>query len=142
VLSVREEKKQQYKRYNSLKFVFFCSVPPRLSSIAPIEVNFDAQNPQRVSFQCRIERGSADSLSVEWQYLNHTVIQSRPGLTVDKSQLETNKFIELRFDPVLREHFGNYSCVAKNLADSTYSIASLLIQCNYTPNRRQFSISY
>ncbi|CAF1189962.1 unnamed protein product [Rotaria sordida] len=103
-------------------------VPPRLSFISPIEINFDSQHPQRVSFQCRIERGSIDSLSLEWQYLNHTSIQLTNGIFIDRTQYETHKLIELRFDPVRREHFGNYSCVAKNFADSTYSIASLFIQ--------------
>ncbi|UJR22927.1 hypothetical protein I4U23_025955 [Adineta vaga] len=103
-------------------------VPPRLSLMPPIEINYDPQNPQRVSFQCRIERGSVDGLSLEWQYLNNTPVQSTNGISIDKTQLETNKLIELHFNPVQREHFGNYSCVAKNLADSTYSIASLLIK--------------
>ncbi len=104
-------------------------VPPRLSPIAPVEINFDEQYPQRVSFTCRVERGSSESLSLEWQYLNNTPIQTTNGITIDKQQLESNKLIELRFDPVRREHFGNYSCVAKNLADSSYSLASLYIQC-------------
>ncbi|CAF3571045.1 unnamed protein product [Adineta steineri] len=103
-------------------------VPPRLSLISPIEINYDSQNSQRVSFQCRIERGSSDGLSLEWQYLNNTPIQSTNGISVDRTQLETHKLIELHFNPVQREHFGNYSCVAKNLADSTYAIASLLIK--------------
>ena len=108
---------------------YFCLVPPRLSPIAPVEINLEEQHPQRVSFACRVERGSSESLSLEWQYLNNTPIQAANGVYVDKSQLETNKLIELRFEPVRREHFGNYSCVAKNLADSSYSLASLFIQC-------------
>jgi hypothetical protein len=95
----------------------------------PIEVNLDAQYPQRVSFQCRVDRGSSHSLSLEWQYLNGTPIQSTNDIFIDKSQYETNRLIELRFDPVRQKHFGNYSCLARNLADSTYSIASLYIQC-------------
>lgn len=108
---------------------FFLKVPPRLSSIPPVEIHFDPQHPQRVSFQCRIERGSIDHLSLEWQYLNNTPIQTINGISIDKSQFETKRFIELRFDPVQPEHFGNYSCIAKNLADTTYSTASLFIQC-------------
>jgi hypothetical protein len=104
-------------------------VPPRLAPIAPVEINFDEQHPQRVTFTCRVERGSSESLSLEWQYLNNTPIQPSNGIYIDKTHLETNKLIELRFDPVRRENFGNYSCVAKNLADSFYSIASLYIQC-------------
>ncbi len=104
-------------------------VPPRLALISPIEITLDNQHPQRVSFQCRVERGSSDSLSLEWQYLNNTPIQSINGIVIDRTQYETNKLIELRFDPVRQENFGNYSCVAKNLADSTYAIASLFIQC-------------
>jgi hypothetical protein len=97
----------------------------------PIEINLDSQHPQRVSFQCRVERGSSDSLSLEWRYLNNTPIQSTNGIFIDQSQYESKKLIELRFDPVRQQHFGNYSCVAKNLADSTYSTASLLIQCKF-----------
>ena len=106
-------------------------VPPRLSPISPIEINLDEQRPQRVAFACRVERGSSESLTLEWQYLNSTPIQSSNGIFVDKSQFESSKLIELRFEPVRREHFGNYSCVAKNLADSSYSIASLSIQCKF-----------
>lgn len=94
-----------------------------------MEINYDENHPQRVIFTCRVERGSSESLSLEWQYLNNTPIQSVNGITIDKQHLESSKLIELRFDPVRREHFGNYSCVAKNLADSSYSLASLYIQC-------------
>ncbi|UJR25993.1 hypothetical protein I4U23_007340 [Adineta vaga] len=103
-------------------------VPPRLSPMAPIEINLDEQHPQRVSFECRVERGSSESLSLEWQYLNNTPIQSTNGIYIEKTRLESNKLIELRFEPVRREHFGNYTCVAKNLADTSYSIASFHIQ--------------
>ncbi|CAF1311063.1 unnamed protein product [Rotaria magnacalcarata] len=103
-------------------------VPPRLSTIEPTEINLDEQHPQRVSFMCRIERGSTESLSLEWQFLNNTAVQSANGVHIDRTRLESDKMIELRFDPVRREHFGNYSCLAKNLADSSYSIASLYIQ--------------
>ncbi|CAF0836880.1 unnamed protein product [Rotaria sordida] len=103
-------------------------VPPRLLPIEPIEINLDEQHPQRVSFVCRIDRGSSESLSLEWQYLNNTPIQATNGIYIDKTRLETDKIIELRFEPVRREHFGNYSCVAKNLADSSYSLASLYIR--------------
>ena len=114
------------------RFSLICIlVPPRLSVIPPMEINYDPQHPQRVSFQCRMERGSVDGLTMEWQYLNNTPVQSTNGISIDKTQLETNKLIELHFNPVQREHFGNYSCVAKNLADSTYSIASLLIKCKF-----------
>ena len=103
-----------------------------------MEINYDEQHPQRVIFTCRVERGSADSLSLEWQYLNNTPIQSANGIMVDKQHLESSKLIELRFDPVRREHFGNYSCVGKNLADSSYSLASLYIQCKYFHSREEF----
>lgn len=107
----------------------FWLVPPRLSPIAPIEIDLDEQHPQRVSFTCRVERGSAESLSLEWKYSNNTDIQATNGIVIDKTHLETNKLIELRFEPVRRENFGNYSCFAKNLADSSYSTASLFIRC-------------
>ena len=107
----------------------FCLVPPRLSPIEPIELSLDERHPQRVSFTCRVERGSSESLSLEWQYLNNTAVQATNGIHIDKTRLATDKLIELRFEPVHREHFGNYSCVAKNLADTAYSIASLYIRC-------------
>jgi hypothetical protein len=110
-------------------YLFIYLVPPRLATIAPIETNLDEHHPQRVSFPCRVERGSSESLSLEWQYLNKTAIQSTNGIYIDKSRLDSDKLIELRFDPLRREHFGNYSCVAKNLADSSYALASLYIQC-------------
>jgi hypothetical protein len=109
-----------------------CLVPPRLTPIVPIEINLDEQYPQRVSFACRIERGSSESLSLEWQYLNNTPIQAHNGIVIDKTQFDSSKLIELRFEPVRREHFGNYTCMAKNLADSSYSIASLYVQCKST----------
>lgn len=96
-----------------------------------MEISLDAQRPQRVSFHCRIERGSSESLSLEWRYLNNTPIQSSNEVSIDRTDYETQKVIELRFDPVRQQHFGNYSCVAKNLADTTYSIASLLVQCKF-----------
>lgn len=102
----------------------------------PVDVDYDSQRPQRVAFQCRVERGSIDGLSLEWQHLNGTPVQSTNGLAIDRSQLESNKLIELHFNPVRREHFGNYSCVAKNLADSTYSIASLFIKCKLPSTAR------
>ncbi|CAF2310395.1 unnamed protein product [Rotaria sp. Silwood2] len=103
-------------------------VPPRLLTIEPIDINLDEQHHQRISFVCRIDRGSSESLSLEWQYLNNTAIQATNGIHIDRTRLETDKLIELRFEPVRREHFGNYSCVAKNLADSSYSLASLYIR--------------
>ena len=94
-----------------------------------MEISYDERQPQRVTFTCRVERGSSDSLSLEWQHLNNTPVQASNGVVIDKQHLESSKLIELRFEPVRREHFGNYSCVAKNLADSSYSLASLYIQC-------------
>lgn len=46
-----------------------------------------------------------------------------------------NRFVEIRFEPVRREHFGNYTCLAKNLADITTTYASLLVECNYRTDR-------
>ena len=66
---------------------------------------------------------------MEWRYANNTPIGSANGVTIDRSQYETHKLIELRFDPVRREHFGNYTCVAKNLAEKTFAIAGLYVQC-------------
>ena len=36
---------------------------------------------------------------------------------------------QLHFDPVRREHHGNYTCLAKNLADSTSISTQLTVQC-------------
>ena len=88
-----------------------------------------------------MERGSAESLTLEWQHLNNTPIQSANGIVVDKSQFDANKLVELRFDPVRREHFGNYSCVAKNLADQSYSMASLYVQCTFDDLKKVSSSS-
>lgn len=108
-------------------------VPPRLKPIHPYEINFDEQRPQSALFHCQIDRGSSESLSLEWQFLNNTVVQATNGISIDRSRIQSDKSIILRFDPVRREHFGNYSCVAKNLADSSYSIASLYIRCKSKP---------
>ena len=78
---------------------------------------------------------------MEWQYANNTAIGSTNGVTIDRTQYETHKMIELRFDPVRREHFGNYTCVAKNLADKTYAIAGLYIQCK-SLSRSSSSLSH
>lgn len=51
------------------------------------------------------------------------------------SQLALNRFVELRFEPVRREHFGNYTCLAKNLADITTTYANLLVECKYLIDR-------
>jgi hypothetical protein len=119
---------------NCRMFIVFYLVPPRLSAIAPVEINFDEHRPERVSFPCRVERGSSEGLSLEWQYLNKTPIQSTNEIHIDKSRFQSDKLIELRFDPLRREDFGNYSCVAKNLADSSYALASLYIQCKLMNN--------
>ncbi|CAF0794698.1 unnamed protein product, partial [Didymodactylos carnosus] len=99
------------------EYILNVIVPPRLTPIPEIEIELTDRESHRAVFQCRVERGSAESLSLEWQYMNNTPIQ-----------FEKYKLIELRFDPIRREHFGNYSCVAKNLADTTFVIASLLVR--------------
>lgn len=37
--------------------------------------------------------------------------------------------LQLHFNPVRREHHGNYTCLAKNLADTTSIITQLSVQC-------------
>ncbi|CAF1613142.1 unnamed protein product, partial [Didymodactylos carnosus] len=104
--------------------------PPRLLPIPPVEINLD-NRPQQATFQCRIERGTAESLSLEWQLMDHTPVVPLNGIYIDTSQLQINNFIELKFNPVRREHFGNYSCVAKNLADVAYAVARLYVKFIY-----------
>lgn len=37
--------------------------------------------------------------------------------------------IELKFDPIRREHHGNYTCIAKNSADVASIVAGLIVNC-------------
>ncbi|CAF1516266.1 unnamed protein product, partial [Didymodactylos carnosus] len=57
------------------------------------------------------------------QKAEYILLLSTNGVHVDTSQFEQNKLIELRFDPLRREHFGSYSCMAKNMVDTTFVIA-------------------
>ena len=108
------------------------SVPPRLSPIPPVKINLDENTPpQRAVFTCRVLRGSSESLSLEWLLTDGSPAQPINGITVDVSQVAMNRFIELRFEPVRREHHGNYTCIAKNLADVTTAYANLLVECNF-----------
>jgi len=51
-------------------------VPPVLSPIPQIEISFDENlSSQRVSFTCRVLRGSIDDLSLQWLYANNTPVQ-------------------------------------------------------------------
>jgi hypothetical protein len=43
------------------------------------------------------------------------------------------RLTELIIDPVRREHHGNYTCLVKNSADITSTIARLFVQCNIIP---------
>ena len=95
----------------------------------PMEITLDPQQPQRVSFTCRLERGSTTNLTLQWFYANETVIETTSDMIVDRTHFETHQLVELRFEPVRREHFGNYTCLAKNLADRTFATANLYIQC-------------
>lgn len=107
-------------------------MPPRLSKIAPVEIHYDHEKTQRVTFQCRIERGSTDGLVFEWRYADKTPIISTSEIFVEKISNHTNEqILQLRFDPVRREHFGNYTCFAKNLADEASSSARLFVQCKF-----------
>ena len=61
-----------------LRQLCFILVPPRLEPIPPIKVNLDENTPpQRAVFQCRVLRGSADSLSLEWLLADGTPVQVR-----------------------------------------------------------------
>ncbi|CAM2704547.1 unnamed protein product [Rotaria socialis] len=117
------------RRGQRAEYMLNVIVPPRLAPISPIKINFDENTPpQRVVFTCRVLRGSAESLSLEWVLNDGTSLLPINGISIDISQLALNRFIELRFDPVRREHHGNYTCVAKNLADITSTVANLFVE--------------
>ncbi|UJR10788.1 hypothetical protein I4U23_014975 [Adineta vaga] len=117
------------RRGQRAEYMLNVIVPPRLAPIPPIKVNLDENTPpQRVVFQCRVLRGSADSLSLEWVLVDGTPLQPINGISIDVTQLALNRFVELRFEPVRREHHGNYTCVAKNLADISTTIATLAVE--------------
>ncbi len=41
-----------------------------------MEINFDENFPtQKITFSCRLERGSTHNLSLEWLYANNTPVQ-------------------------------------------------------------------
>ncbi|CAF1442130.1 unnamed protein product [Adineta ricciae] len=104
-------------------------IPLQLSQILPIEISIDDQFPtQRVTFSCRVLRGSSTNLSLEWFYPNNTLVQSTDGISIDISQMMTHHLIELTFNSVRREHHGNYTCVGKNLGDRTSTIAQFLVK--------------
>ena len=51
-------------------------VPPRLAPIAPIQLSLDDNAPpQRAVFTCRVLRGSAESLNLEWILTDGTPVQ-------------------------------------------------------------------
>lgn len=53
-----------------------CLVPPELLPIQPVEISIDDEySSRRVSFSCRVQRGSAENLSLEWFYPNETIVQ-------------------------------------------------------------------
>lgn len=57
-------------------FYEYSLVPPRLAPIPPIKVNLDENSPpQRAAFQCRVLRGSAESLSLSWVLDDGTPVQ-------------------------------------------------------------------
>ena len=53
-------------------------VPPRLSPIPQIKINLNENTPpQRAVFTCRVLRGAAEGLSLEWLLTDGTPIQVR-----------------------------------------------------------------
>ncbi|CAF4879276.1 unnamed protein product [Rotaria sp. Silwood1] len=117
------------RRGQRAEYMLNVIVPPRLAPIPPIKINLDETTPpQRAVFTCRVLRGSAESLTLEWVLIDGTPVQPINGISIDVSQLALNRFVELRFDPVRREHHGNYTCLAKNLADITSTIANLFVE--------------
>ncbi|CAF1391848.1 unnamed protein product [Adineta steineri] len=117
------------RRGQRAEYMLNVIVPPRLAPIPQIKVNLDENSPpQRAVFTCRVLRGSADSLSLEWILTDGTPVQPINGISIDVTQLALNHLIEIRFDPVRREHHGNYTCLAKNLADITSTIGNLFVE--------------
>jgi hypothetical protein len=72
MLLVRREIKHIFRLFG----IFL--VPPRLAPIPPIKINLDENSPpQRAVFTCRVLRGSAESLSLEWILTDGTPVQVR-----------------------------------------------------------------
>ncbi|CAF3998277.1 unnamed protein product, partial [Rotaria sp. Silwood2] len=111
------------------EYILNVIIPPHLSPIPQIEINIDENFPSKqVGFTCRVERASIESLSVEWLYANNTPVQAINGISIDTTQLIKQRLIELNFNPIRREHHGNYTCLAKNLADVTSTVAQLIVK--------------
>ncbi|CAM4776000.1 unnamed protein product [Rotaria magnacalcarata] len=107
-------------------------IPPNLLPIAQQEITIDENFPsRRVGFTCRLERGSIENFSLEWLDTHNKPVQAINGISIDDSQLITQRLIQLNFNPISREHHGNYTCLAKNSADLTSTIARLIV--NYKP---------
>ncbi|CAF5018135.1 unnamed protein product, partial [Rotaria sp. Silwood1] len=111
------------------EYILNITIPPRLSPIPQIEVNFDENfRSKQVGFICRVERASTESLSLEWLYANNTPVQAINDISIDTTRLTTQHLIELNFNPIRREHHGNYTCLAKNLADAISTVAQLIVR--------------
>ncbi|UJR34965.1 hypothetical protein I4U23_027743 [Adineta vaga] len=112
-----------------IDYILNVIIPLQLSSISPIEISIDNKFPtQRVTFSCRVQRGSSTNLSLEWFYSNNTRVEPIDGVSIDYTQIATYHLIELTFNSVRREYHGNYTCVGKNLGDKTTTIAQLLVK--------------
>ncbi|CAF1018260.1 unnamed protein product [Adineta steineri] len=117
------------KKGQKIGYILNVIIPLSLAPISQIQISLDENSPsQRITFSCRVQRGSTTNLSLEWLYANNTLVQPINGLSIDSTQLTTHHLIELNFDPIRREHHGNYTCLGKNLGDSTSTIAHLIVQ--------------
>ncbi|CAF0901870.1 unnamed protein product [Rotaria sordida] len=117
------------KKGQKTEYILNVIIPPYLLPISPIEISIDENFPlKQVGFICRVERASIDSLSLEWLYANNTSVQAINGISIDTTQLTTQRLIKLNFSPIRREHHGNYTCLAKNLADVTSTVAQLIVK--------------
>jgi len=51
-----------------------------------MEISIDENFPsQRITFSCRVERGSSENLSLEWLYANNTPVQVKSNRKTTKN---------------------------------------------------------
>ncbi|CAF2645819.1 unnamed protein product [Rotaria sp. Silwood2] len=75
-----------------------------------------------------IEDDDAKSIKELAEYCRLQDDASPKTIEMIEREYPLNRFVELRFDPVRREHHGNYTCLAKNLADITSTVANLFVE--------------
>lgn len=93
-------------------------IAPVLPKLQPFSFGDDPSNVgESVTVQCTISVGD---LPVEFLWFhNGTPIRADPSIQTGKFGKKVNV---LTIDPISEEHFGNYTCVASNVAGNvTYS---------------------